>query len=215
MNNPSGSREETGPLIGITGPIGAGKSTVCSILESLGAAIIYADQLAHQTYLPDNPCFQRILSSFGRQILTRDALIDRKKLGALVFPDPEKMKHLCSIVWPETLRLIHHQVQNIRENDPRQAIALEAAVLTEAGWHKDTTEVWLITAPPMIRLQRIMQRNKLTEAEAAQRIHCQNFADQNDEIYDLILNNTNNCQEIRNSVELNFLRISSGKQNIP
>lgn len=164
---------ERGMLIGLTGPIGAGKSTACDILESAGAEIIHADQEAHAVYAPGSSAFRDIVALYGSTILDSAAQIDRRKLGRIVFEDPRRMKALTDIVWPATETRLLRRISQIRARSPLVPVILEAALLTEAGWSRMVDQIWLITAPESVRKQRIMQRNGLSEEEACSRIRNQ------------------------------------------
>ena len=199
----------TGPIIGLTGAIGSGKSTVCGILQRCGARIIDADQLAHQTYLPGKPCHQPIIATFGAGILAPDGTIDRQKLALLVFQNQSRMKQLTGLVWPETVKSIQQSIGGIRSQDIRAAIVIEAALLFQAGWAHIADKIWLVSAPRHLRLRRIIKRNRLlTEAEVIARIRSQ----ENNEAElhgkgDLTFQNQGSMQQLHNRVMLEFKKL--------
>src|SRR5918911_4867908 len=100
------------PIIGLTGGIGAGKSTVTQMLEELGAAVIDADKVGHQIYLPDMPAWREIVDTFGTTVLHADRSINRQALGKIVFADPEALRTLNRIVHP---KMFHHMAELIAE----------------------------------------------------------------------------------------------------
>lgn len=122
-------------MIGLTGGIACGKSTIAKRLGSYGAYVLNADQLAHDCYLPGTDCYQRLVSHFGEDIVDpQTSLIDRRKMGAIVFTDKKEMKFLSSIVWPATIHLATEKIAEIwgehrRKSDEPCIIVFEAAVL--------------------------------------------------------------------------------------
>src|SRR5271163_4594213 len=100
--------------IGLTGGIGSGKSTVAQILGEFGAPILDADKIAHTTYAPGGPAYDAVIAAFGAGIAAPDRTIDRKKLGALVFQNPEQLARLTSIVWPATFESIRRTLGELR-----------------------------------------------------------------------------------------------------
>src|ERR1700693_5656613 len=111
--------------IGLTGGIGSGKSTVAQILGEFGAPILDADKVAHTTYVPGAPSYDAVIAAFGAQILAADRTIDRKKLGAVVFGNPEQLNNLTSIVWPATFDSIRRNVAELRASDAKLPIIVE------------------------------------------------------------------------------------------
>ena len=162
-----------GLLIGLTGSIACGKSTVAKILATHGARHIDADLMAHSTYEPGTTGFKQIIEAFGQEFLSDTGTIDRKALGNLVFSDPAQLKKLTDIVWPLTAGLIRETAKAHQESEPERPVVLEAAVLIQAGWHEFTDEIWYVTCPKDQQLQRLMKRNQLSEDEARLRISSQ------------------------------------------
>ncbi len=103
-------------IIGLTGGLASGKSSIRKRLETLGAATIDCDQLGHRTYERDSDAYKRIVDVFGKHILGADRCIDRQKLGSIVFADKDQLKKLTEIVWPEIQSLIKHEIRKLFEN---------------------------------------------------------------------------------------------------
>src|SRR5919108_1809062 len=122
------------PVIGLTGGIGTGKSTVTRVLEELGAAVIDADKVGHQIYLPDLPAWREIVETFGPTVLNTDRTIDRQALGKVVFAAPEALRALNRIVHPKMFERIAELIAELRVRGGMKAIVVEAAVLMEANW---------------------------------------------------------------------------------
>ena len=159
-------------VIGLTGGIGSGKSTVSDMLRAKGAAVVYADLLGHEVYRPGTAVWDEVVAAFGREVLAADGEVDRRKLGSIVFADPEARRRLDAITHPPMRRLMAERLDELRRQGARVAV-LEAALLIEAGWVDLTDEVWLTLAPPAVAAQRLMARYGLSREEAEARIASQ------------------------------------------
>lgn len=156
-------------LIGLTGNIATGKSTVAKMLEELGATVIDADALVHELQRQGTPVFDDIVTAFGSGILDRAGEIDRKALGTIVFADPEKLRTLESIVHPAVLI---ESARRIMEA-PTSIVVYEAIKLIEAGRAEMCDALWVVIARSDVQLQRLMRDRYMSEAEARQRIEAQ------------------------------------------
>ena len=159
-------------VIGLTGGIGSGKSTVAQMLERKGAKLLSADAVGHEVYEPDRPAFQEIVGAFGRDIVGADGRIDRKKLGPIVFADPQQLLRLNAITHPRMKELMREKLEAERAGGARIAV-LEAALLFDAGWDDLTDEVWVTVAPPGVAARRTAERSGISEKEALSRIQAQ------------------------------------------
>ncbi|XP_078280504.1 bifunctional coenzyme A synthase isoform X2 [Rhinoraja longicauda] len=148
-------------VIGLTGYMGCGKTSVVQHLQRMGASTINADALGHESYLPGRPAHQKIVQEFGQDILLKDGTIDRVALGKIVFGDVEKLKCLTSIVWPETAILIKQMISKAGA-EGKSVCVVDAALLLEAGWMDMVHEVWA--------LKRIMERDNINEEDAKKRL---------------------------------------------
>ena len=159
-------------VIGLTGSIGTGKSEVTRQLEQLGAAIINADQVGHEAYTPDSESWKEVVGAFGEDILLPGGEIDRKKLGAIVFADPQRLAELNSIMHPRMAGMVAEKINRFREDGAR-VVVVEAALLYEAGWETLTDEVWAVDSPLETVVERLRSRSGLDEAEVRRRIDSQ------------------------------------------
>lgn len=159
-------------VIGLTGGPGTGKSTVAAMLARRGAAVIEADRLGHQAYAPGTAGWEAVVRAFGPEIVAPDGTIDRRRLGALVFSDPEKLRRLNAIIHPEIRRLIAEQLAKFRREGVR-VVVIEAALLFEAGWDDLVDEVWVTAAPLEVAAARYAARTGLPEAEVRRRAAAQ------------------------------------------
>lgn len=187
-------------VIGLTGGIGSGKSTVSDMLRAKGAAIVYADQVGHEVYRPGTAAWDEVVAAFGRQVLAADGQIDRRKLGSIVFADPQARRRLNAITHPSMRRLMAERLDELRRQGVRVAV-LEAALLIEAGWADLTDEVWLTLVSPAVAAQRLMERSGLSREEAEARIACQLSNEERLEHADVVIDTDCSLDEVARSVD--------------
>ncbi|XP_003486629.1 bifunctional coenzyme A synthase [Bombus impatiens] len=159
-------------IIGLTGGIASGKSSVAEKLQKLGAALVNCDKIAHNLYLPGKKCFDTIVENFGPTILKPDGSIDRRALGNIVFNDQMQLSKLNKIVWPIILEETKKQIYDFNAKG-FDVIVMEAAVLIQANWQHECHEIWTCIIPQEEAIRRIVERNGLTEADAKVRIQAQ------------------------------------------
>ncbi|UYV64444.1 COASY [Cordylochernes scorpioides] len=165
-------------IIGLTGNIASGKSRVREHLKSLGAGVVDCDRLGHECYLPGSPVVQEVVDAFGPSVLdSSTGTINRANLGTIVFSDKEEMQKLNKIVWPRILDKVKQQIEAYREQGV-EVVVMEAAVLLEAGWDAAVHQVWVTIVPELEAVERLKERNKLTEEQALCRIRSQPQASQ-------------------------------------
>jgi dephospho-CoA kinase len=129
-------------VIGLTGGIGSGKSTVTQLLSELGASVLDADTVGHQCYQPGTETWKDVVDAFGEEIVSPDGSIDRKKLGAIVFGDPEALNRLNRIMHPRMYDMMAAQIEEYRQGGV-EVVVLEAAILFEGGWAPLADEIWV------------------------------------------------------------------------
>lgn len=156
-------------LIGLTGNISTGKSTVAGMLAELGAEVIDADKAVHEVMRTDTPIQGRIVETFGPEILTKDGEVDRKRLGAIVFADSTLLAQLEAIVHPAVLGVISRRIVAASSD----VVVIEAIKLIEAGMADTCDSVWVTACPAEQRVQRMMAGRGLNRAEAEQRVQAQ------------------------------------------
>ncbi len=163
-------------LIGLTGGIACGKSTVLAMLAALGARTIDADRLTHRLQRPGTPVYQQIVAAFGPDILLEPGgPIDRRKLGALVFSDETKLRQLEQIVHPAVRAEIRSFLAQVAATagDRRQVAVIDAIKLIESGLAAECDQVWVVICPEAQQVARLMETRGMSEAEARQRIAAQ------------------------------------------
>jgi dephospho-CoA kinase len=193
-------------VIGLTGGIGSGKSTVADILEALGAKIIRADSVGHEVYRPRTQGWQRVTEAFGRDILAPDGSIDRQKLGAIVFSDAHARARLNAIVHPLIAAEIRRRIEAHRAAGSLEPIVVEAAVLIEAGWLSLVDEVWLVVADRDVVIDRLGKQRRLAPEEARVRIAAQMGDAERQRYAHVVIRNTGSLEELREQVRTLWAR---------
>ena len=184
--------------IGLTGGIASGKTQAGRYLADLGAHVIDADRVAHETYAPGTDGFQALVNAFGPGIVGEDGAIDRARLGARVFDDPSQLARLTAIVWPLTRRLVEARArQQAALGTP--VLVVEAALLYEAGWQEMFDEVWLIDTPREAALQRLLDRG-LDPTEARRRLAAATDASKARARATRIIENTADLEHLRHKL---------------
>lgn len=184
-------------VLGVTGNIAAGKSTVVSMLKDLGAQHIDADQVYRDLVAPGQPLLQKVADHFGEHVINEDGGLDRRALGAIVFSDPDALKELDQLTHPAIIAETDRRVDAIRDG----VIVIDAVKLIESG-HADVCDVvWLATAPEDAQVTRLMHRNKLSRAEAVERVAAQPPIEPKLAGADLVIDNSGSLDDLRVQVE--------------
>jgi len=175
--------------IGLTGGIGSGKSEASGILRELGALVIDADIVGHETYRSGQPAWDEIVEAFGGEVIGSDGEVDRRELGRIVFDDPGRLKRLTDIVWPKIREGLKDQMAGERDGGDTDVLVVEAAVLFEAGWENLFDEIWVVTAPEEDVLERLeRQRNQKPEQTRA-RVRAQMTNEEREQRADVMVRN--------------------------
>lgn len=176
-------------LLGLTGNIACGKSTVLAALRERGAVTIDADAVTHQLQRPGEPVYAAIVAAFGPSILAEPGgPIDRRTLGAIVFADAAALHRLEQIVHPAVHDSIAAWIDAQRLAGARVAV-IDAVKLLEAGWKAQCDAVWVVTCPPEQQLSRLMATRGLSEADASARIAAQPSQRSRAALADLVIDN--------------------------
>lgn len=177
-------------IIGLTGGIASGKSTAARYLADHGALVMDGDILGHRAYEPNTAAFAQIGQTFGADVVGADGQIDRKALGGKVFGNPEALKQLTDILWPEIRRMFQEWIEMEKARDPKALLVMDAAVLLEAGWEDLADETWVIIVEPDVAVARAVARDGLDEAAVRKRIASQLSNDQRTSKADVVIDNT-------------------------
>ena len=187
-------------VIGLTGGILAGKSTISGMLAEKGAVIIDADKIGHAAYKPHTETWQELLDAFGDGILKKNGEIDRKRLGEIVFADPDALSRLNRIVHPRMREMMREEIEQLR-GEGVAVVVLEAAVLIEADWIDLADEVWVAVAPEDVVIKRLRDRGGLSEEQARARIRSQLPAEERAKHADVIIDTDCDLSEVRARVD--------------
>ncbi|MGH2692117.1 MAG: dephospho-CoA kinase [Actinomycetota bacterium] len=186
-------------LVGLTGGIGSGKTTVAGMLAARGAVVVDADELAREALEPGTRAFKHVCDLFGEEILTRDGRIDRAALARVIFSDEERRRSLESILHPEVFRLLAEAVERFRDTD--EVVVFDAPLIIETGFHEAVDVLVVVTAPVEQRMERVRRDRGMSEAEAAVRIAAQAAPEARDAAADVLIHNDGNLEELENRVD--------------
>ena len=188
-------------VIGLTGGIGTGKSTVSGLLNELGAEVIEADKVAHAAYEPDTPGWQKVVEAFGEGVLDADCKVDRTALGGIVFGDEEARKRLNAIIHPIVRRLLEESITGLGRDGARVAVVevplLIEAIKQQSQWTKMLDEIWVVTAPAEQVIARVRARSDLDETAIRARIESQVTERERNEYADAIIENSGSLEGLR------------------
>lgn len=186
-------------IIGLTGGIGSGKTSVASKLRALGARVFDADEVAKNAVLPGTEGFRKVVEIFGTQIVDAEGKLDRTVLAEIVFNDKESLKTLEEIihgyVWQETDKFLIE----CRQAGER-AVILDVPLLIECGWYKKVDEVWLVALPVEKQIMRTMERSGMTPEAVQARIAAQMSLDEKKKYATLIIDNSGTWEETEKQV---------------
>ena len=188
------------PIVGLTGGIGSGKSTVAAMLAELGAHVIDADKVGHDVDLPGTEGFRRVVDAFGREIVGEDGTIDRKRLGAIVFADPPALGRLNALVHPLIGDEIRRRMQAVLAAPGARPIVVEAAILLEAGW-RFFDRIWVVIVRRETAIARVTVSRGLSADDVARRIDAQMSEAERRKVADLVIENDGTLAELRERVE--------------
>ena len=192
-----------GFVIGLTGGLGTGKTTVARILQGLGLTVIDADQIGHQLLQPGTEVYERVKQAFGPEIVEADGRIDRQTLGQIVFRDPDKRKRLNDLMHPAIIAQIKAEVHALKQAG--KDVVVEVPLLFEAGLEAKAEtgfdEIWVVAASPAVQLARVQARDGLGTEEARRRIAAQMPLSAKIARADVVVYNDGTEKELKEEVE--------------
>ena len=159
-------------IVGVTGGIASGKSTLSQMLSAKGAAVIDADRIGHELFRPNTDAWREVVAAFGRGVLGHEDEIDRASLADIVFSDPAALDRLNNIMHPRIRRVVESKIEDFRAQG-FAVVVVEAALLVEAGWTDLVDQVWVVAAPEAEAVHRLCSQKGFTEAQAVARIRSQ------------------------------------------
>jgi len=201
------SRWENKYVIGLTGNIAVGKSVVRQMLQHLGAYTIDADGLAHQAMSPGAPAYKPIIETFGQFILNPDKTINRKMLGNIVFSNKEALGKLEAITHP----IISQAINTLVKRAKQRVVVIEAIKLLEGDLKGAVDGVWVVDAKPQNQYSRLINRRKMAEEDAKQRILAQNTQGEKLKQADVVINNDGNFEDTWKQVQTAWNKIGKSE----
>lgn len=187
--------------IGLTGGIATGKSTVSRMLAQRGAVIIDADVIARQIMEPGHPVLAAVVERFGRAILHEDGTLNRKKLGELVFSQPEERKALEGLTHPAIRAEMKRRISEAEAVDPGKLVVADIPLLYESGLESLYEEIMVVYAPREVQKARLMSRDGLTEGQAEQRLNAQMDIELKKERAHILIDNSQGLVETEQQIE--------------
>lgn len=186
-------------IIGITGGIASGKSTVSSYLRELGQIVIDADEVVHDLQKKGGALYQVLVGWLGTEILQADGELNRKKLGNLLFGSNEKLAKSANLQNP----IIRKELEKRRDRalQDNELVFLDIPLLYELGYEDWCNQVWLIYVDRETQIQRLMARNQLTKEEAQLRISRQMPLEEKRALADLVLENTGDLETLKSQIK--------------
>ena len=197
-------------VIGLTGGIGSGKTTVSQCLAELGAVILDADKVGHEAFKPDTEAWHEVVAAFGRQILTSSGEVDRKKLGEIVFSNPESLSRLNQIMHPRMYDMVKDRIEEYRRQGV-DVVVLEVIALIEANWTPLVDEVWVTVASEAAVVERLKQQRGLDEEQTLARIRSQLSAEERIKHADVVINNDSDLDAVKAKVKELWQRLHAQK----
>ncbi|MGH7230107.1 MAG: dephospho-CoA kinase [Nitrospiraceae bacterium] len=177
-------------VVGLTGGLATGKSSVAKLFQECGASIIDADILARQVVEPGKPAWRDIVREFGKVVLNHDKTMNRQALGKIVFNDREKLRRLNAIVHPRVAREQARLTREVAHKDPHAVVVYDAPLLIEAGAHKRMDNVVVVSADRATQIARLRNRDGISPTEALRRIRAQMSLRQKLKVADYIIDST-------------------------
>lgn len=187
-------------VIGLAGGIGTGKSEVARFLQELGAVVIDADRVGHEVYTPHTEAWHEIIRTFGRDVLKANGEVDRRKLAALVFGDPQALAQLEAITHPAITERVRERIEELKRQGAR-VVVLEAIKLTRTAAAALVDEVWVTYSSEERVVERLARRDSLKVEEVKQRIEAQLPFSEMKKAAQVVVENQGSLQELRDRVQ--------------
>lgn len=192
-------------VLGVTGGIATGKSTVINVFKELGFPVVDGDVVARLVVEPGQPCLTALTDYFGEEILLDTGALDRRKLAEIVFSDEEKRKKMNAVMDPFIRREIEAEIKEAKKKSP--LVVADIPLLYEGGYQQYFDAVAVVYVTPALQLERLMKRNSYTEEEARHRISSQWPIDRKKELADIVFDNQGSIRQTKEQV-LSWLKRS-------
>ncbi|NLE76757.1 MAG: dephospho-CoA kinase [Chloroflexi bacterium] len=203
-------------VIGLTGNIATGKSQVLRMLAELGAYVIDADRRGHALLRRGGPVYDQVVATFGPAILDGCGQIDRQRLGAVVFSDPQALRRLEKIVHPGVIESVHQEVEQVARDGSHPVVVIEAIKLIEAGMvEKLCDELWVVHATAQQQVERLVQTRGLSPEEARRRMAAQPPQREKEARADWVIDNSGALADTRRQLEAAWARVTGRQAEQP
>jgi len=196
-------------LVGLTGGVATGKSTVAKMFKECGAVVIDADELAHEVVKPGTPAWREIVAFFGKTVLNQDRSLNRQALGSIVFRNPKKRRQLERIIHPRVAREQARLTKQAARADPTAVVIYDVPLLFEAGIDTRVDKTLVVTADRETQLARLKKRNGMSRVEAIRRIRSQMPLSKKVRLADIVIDGTlsrHNAMKAVRGIFLDLLR---------
>ncbi len=200
-------------VIGLTGGIGTGKSTVARLFREKGIPVIDLDRIVRDLQKPGKDVYKQIVEVFGREILLKDGTLDRKKLGEIVFADPEKRETLNRIVHPAVLEKLKDLLFKYQASG-EELVIVEVPLLYELKLENLFDDVILVYAPEEVQLKRVMERDQLSRQEAMNRIKSQIPIEEKKRRATIVIDNSGSLEDTREQFERIYRQLISNEAKV-
>lgn len=194
-------------LVGLTGGVATGKSTVAKMFKQCGAVIIDADELAREVVTPGKPAWREIVKTFGKAILNPDHTLNRRELGAVVFRNRTKLRQLEHIIHPRVAREQARLTKQAAQNDLHAVVIYDVPLLFEAGIDKRVDQTIVVTADRNTQIVRLKKRNGLSRAEAIRRIRTQMPLSKKVRLANIVIDGTLRRQDTMKTIRGTFINL--------
>jgi dephospho-CoA kinase len=191
-------------LVGLTGGIASGKSLVTRVFRELGAHIIDADKIVHDLLSNGQDAHRAVIEHFGKGIEMHDGSVDRRKLGEIVFNDPEERAWLNQCIHPRVFEAYQRQVKTIGQHDPSAIVVMDAALLIETGYNRKMDRIVVVYAREQDQLRRLMERDRFSKEQAQARIRSQMPLEEKKKHADYVIDNTGSREEAERQARETF-----------
>ena len=194
--------------IGLTGGIATGKSTVSSLMVRKGALLVDADVIAREVMLPGHPVLAEVAAHFGQVILLPDGQLDRKKLGEMIFNNPEQRLALNRITHPAIRREIRSRMEAYEAAEPDRLVVVDIPLLYESELQSLFSGVLVVYVPRAVQLERLMRRDGITEEQALARLNSQMDIELKKDMADYVIDNSGSLAETGRQLDALWTRIT-------
>jgi len=200
-------------VVGITGGLSTGKSTVAGLFRGLGAGALDADQISHELAKPETAIYRKVVSCFGKQILNKDKTIDRKKLAAAVFGKQKNLLKLCGIIHPAVIKKIENSIKEERKKRRFKILVVDAPLLFEAGTERLFDIIVVVTASRKTQLLRSREKLGLSKSQIESRMRAQIPMLVKEALADFVIDNNGSINNTKRETEMIWKKLV-GKEKV-